>query len=565
MTESIESPTALLARPLVSLAGCFLAGAGCGLRLGLEPGVVLSVALPAFTLGLVFWKFGTRRRAMNVVAQGAILLAVFWGAWARSAVWTVPQHRFERELGGVAPEVRVEVVGTVWSDTVTSVARRSGQPVQRFVLRVERFNPVGKNPSSRNALLEVVLFGAKGGRFPAYGERWQLRGRIERDAQAAGGATRTLNQMPRLLADGWHSRFISAGHGLWLKARCLEARRAAARALARGIESDPQAVGVMKAMLLGYRAELPRETRELMTATGIMHIFAVSGSHVAVIAVILQGLLRSMRLTRDRWVFVMAPLLASYAIATGGAASAVRACIMAVLFYLGPAVGRRQDAASAVALAAILIVGWNPGQLFEPGFIMSFVVVLGLIIMWPVGRTLLEYQWQKLRREPDAPTDFPGMLEEPERRLWRSRVLAFTESLLRRVSSLLVFSTAAWLSSVPLSAYFFQRVSLVSIASNMVAIPLAFLIMLAGALSLTAGSCVEWIGEIYNNAGLALTRLLVLAMQCFDRVPLACVPTPKPSPWLVVVWYLGLGALVLTTYPLVFHRISARAPDENLV
>ena len=362
-----------------------------------------------------------------------------------------------------------------------------------------------------------------------------------------------------LLVNAERSSFLSAGHGWWLKSLCLKARRAAATQLARGIESDPQAVGIMQGILLGYRGELQKETRMLMAETGIMHILAVSGSHVAVIAILLQGVLRSLRVMRDRWVFVLAPLLAAYAIATGGAASAVRACVMATLFYLGPALGRKQDAVSAVALAAIVIVGWNPGQLFEPGFIMSFVVVLGLIVLWPVGRTLFERLWAKVWPEFDVPTDFPGMLEEPEPVPWHRRLFRPVAALLRHASSLLVFSAAAWLSSVPLTAYFFQRVSLISVAGNMVAIPVAFLMMLAGALSVVTGFCVEWVGETFNNGGLALTRLLVAAMQCFGRLPLACIRTPKPSPWMAAVWYLGLGAVAFMTYPLVRKRAGMEA------
>ncbi|MCX7590384.1 MAG: ComEC family competence protein, partial [Kiritimatiellae bacterium] len=460
-----------------------------------------------------------------------LLVSVFAVGWGRARTWSgaVPSFGSYGSSAGITYQP-AEELGTVASDPELQPGRTEGRVVCRFLFRAEK-----------SGLIQVVCSGAVGQRFPAYGERWLLKGRIgEPDGGRQGEGAWDGGQCT-FWVDLWRSRFISAGHGSWIKHRCLEIRRAAARQLARGIEDDSRVVGILRGLLLGYRWEVEKGVRDMMVATGILHILAISGTHVAVIAMFFQVLLRSLRISRDRWFFLLAPVLATYTIATGAAPSAVRACIMAILYHLAPAIGRRGETSCATALAALVIVWWNPSQLFTPGFVMSFVVVLGLIILWPLGRSLIVMMWRTVLPCEEFPSDLPGMLTVPEPMTRWKIVVWRLKSLLDRTVSLFAFSCAAWLASAPLSAFFFGKVSLVSVVSNMVAIPLAFLAMLSGCLSMTLGPCVDWLGEVFNNAALLFVRVLVAITGWLARIPFAVVKTGRPSLFAVGVWYLVLG------------------------
>ena len=343
------------------------------------------------------------------------------------------------------------------------------------------------------------------------------------------------------------SERLSALPGTGLARQCLATRRNAARLLSIGIEDFPQPVALLRALLLGYRSELRGEMRDLFAAVGTLHIFAISGLHVGIFCSLIIFVLSVLAIPRTHWVLFLAPILIAYTFATGGRSSAVRACVMAIIYFAAPLCWRKADALSALALAALLIVLVKPDQIYSLGFVYSFTVALGLILLYPVMDALLNALirgtaslWPGREGGPEAPPLFweqDNMYVGPEPK-HRPRVRAVVHA----VASLVTLSWAAWLTSVPLTAYFFGRFSPIALVGNVLVIPLAFLVVVTGCLSLVAGSFFLVAAELFNHTNLALMSLLVQLMQWLGKVPGGSPQIPKFALWPLVAWYLVLGA-----------------------
>jgi competence protein ComEC len=327
-----------------------------------------------------------------------------------------------------------------------------------------------------------------------------------------------------------------------------ESRRRAADSLSSGIEHAPHAVAVLRAMVLGYRSELPYELRSLFANSGTVHIFAISGLHVGILAALLTAVLPLSRIPRPHWGWVLGPALILYTHISGASPSAMRACVMSLLFFAGPLLGRKPDALSALSAAAIGLLAVDPLQLAQLGFLFSFACVIALLTLSPLLRRFCQ------PRERDESTAFDDLVH---RAMLASGTVVETvdappakhRSLcwLRGVATAsLSVSLAAWVASAPLTALYFGRLTPIAILGNLFAIPLATGIVLCGSLSLVGGLITPWLSVTFNCAALALVELLIRLTRQTVMLPGAVFAVEPWPPWVVLLWYLAaLGLTVL--------------------
>jgi len=151
--------------------------------------------------------------------------------------------------------------------------------------------------------------------------------------------------------------------------------------------------GLAAAILLGDRDELPREQIDAYVETGTVHLLAVSGLQVSILA---AGLFFGLRLgwLRRRWgLAVVAILTIIYALMTNAEPPVVRAAILVVAFCVALASNRKADSINILALAGLVVLLLNPADLFRVGPQLSFLAVATLI--WFA-------RWQKRHVAPDA-------------------------------------------------------------------------------------------------------------------------------------------------------------------
>ncbi|MCR5183247.1 MAG: ComEC/Rec2 family competence protein [Opitutales bacterium] len=167
---------------------------------------------------------------------------------------------------------------------------------------------------------------------------------------------------------------------------------------ARERESD-----VLVAMMFGERGRLPEIEKENFQLTGTMHIFAVSGLHVAIVALLLSWAGTALRLRERPRIFLILLLSWAYVQLAGGVPSATRAWMMICFYYVGKSLGRGNYTVPAIALVALLNLWMEPRLLRDLGFQLSYSVVIGIFLYGiPLEKRLLG--------SVNAPFGLPGKL-----------------------------------------------------------------------------------------------------------------------------------------------------------
>ena len=150
-----------------------------------------------------------------------------------------------------------------------------------------------------------------------------------------------------------------------------------------GIEEDEYAVAA--AILLGYDDSLPHELRQKYVAAGAMHILCVSGLHVGVVFMVFSYMLFFLddRKGKQRVVkqFILLFLIWFYAMLAGLAPSILRATIMLSFVIIGNIINRKGVLLNSLAASAFILLCMNPSNLFDIGFLLSYVAVIGIVVL----------------------------------------------------------------------------------------------------------------------------------------------------------------------------------------
>lgn len=281
----------------------------------------------------------------------------------------------------------------------------------------------------------------------------------------------------------------------------------------------PEHGALARALLLGDKSMMTDEEYAAFTDAGIVHLLAVSGLHVSVLAEALRLLLRKLfRFSRKAAYWTVLPLLALYAALTGFPASILRAIICFALLDAAPLLSRNGDKLTGLSVAFLLLCCIKPLSLFDAGFQLSFSAMLGLCLIAPVLASALT---------PAA------MLRTPLRRaLWAPMLTVCT-------------SLSASIGTLPAAANLFGTLTFWSLAANILAIPLTSALMPALLLSLL------WDGAaIPTNWGLiALERIALW----FGSLPETLqIPLPR------MAWGF------LAVYALIVLICCAQTPIERM-
>lgn len=217
------------------------------------------------------------------------------------------------------------------------------------------------------------------------------------------------------------------------------------------------------AVLLGRRDLLSKTTTRDFARSGISHILALSGLHLALISGFLEIILRKLYVPRIVRCFVNIPFMLIYTAMTGFAMSAVRAAVMLTIFYLCFIFGRSSDSLTTVAIAGFLIVFLSPSSIADCGFIMSILSTFGIIIISPYLS-----RFMKNRRSD-------------------TKIKTFLKRCSRFVVSSLAITLAANIAVLYYTWSMFGQLSLAAPLANLIVTPVVAIQLAAAALYLLFG------------------------------------------------------------------------------
>ena len=328
---------------------------------------------------------------------------------------------------------------------------------------------------------------------------------------AANGVAATF-----VVRGGENVRIIEPSGGSWVMQNLVAPARSAVLRIADSTIGGEEGE-FLKGLLIGERGGIPPETMQAFVTSGVAHVLAVSGSNVAVVALMLAFLADLLRLPRALRTIMMAAGLLFYMQLSGNQPPVVRATIMALTFLLGRVLQRRPGALNTLGLSALLILAHDARQLFDVGFQLSFCAVFGIIHLYPRADA-----WISLLHA----------------RRWWSRAGA---GILR----VCAVSLTATLGTLPLTAAWFGRVSVIGVLANIPVVPATGLSVVLGTAGLVGSAFSGWSASAFGALNSVILHWTIECARLAAAVPHASMDAYRFPPSAVVAFIAGVG--------LVFH------------
>jgi competence protein ComEC len=293
--------------------------------------------------------------------------------------------------------------------------------------------------------------------------------------------------------------------------------------LAEGIVASMkgEAAGVLVSLLLGDRKGLGKETRDAFARSGTIHVMAISGLHLMVLASALFFALWALGAGVRTRAFCIILFAAFFAVLTGLREPVVRAALMTSAYFGADLAGRKRCGPSALALAGGAILIFRPNALLEPGFQLSFAAVLSIGILAPrIAQRLLGGLYLEKR------------LTGGELGLGKRFRLAAGRSA--------AVSLAAWAGTAPIVLVHFNILTPVAVLANLLVIGPLFLLLVSGFLMLPVWALGISAG---GPAGAPLTLLsdvLCFLVRGLAQLPASHVHLPSPPWWALGLYYAGI-------------------------
>ncbi len=278
--------------------------------------------------------------------------------------------------------------------------------------------------------------------------------------------------------------------------------------IGNSMSGEPAAI--LQALLVGLRGEISDETEQAFIDSGAIHVLAVSGLHVGYISLAIWVITGFLRLPLKPRVIVTVVVLAMYVLVVDIKPSVLRAVIMASLVLISKGWERQINVYNSLAAAAFIQTLIDPLQLFDMGFQLSFMAVFSIVYIY--------------RR-------FDQLLPEK----FKKRVYAY--AWLRYIFQMFLVSLAALLGTVPITIFYFQRIPIISMVSNLVVIPLVGIIGALGFAQVILGTVWGWFNIAYGEVETLLITVLRKIVAFFSNIPGAYFSVAQISLGMLLLLY----------------------------
>jgi len=282
--------------------------------------------------------------------------------------------------------------------------------------------------------------------------------------------------------------------------------------------NDPEA-SLLAGILLGVDTGLTKDLQNAFKNTGTAHIIAISGFNIAIIAGIFFSIFKNIFGERRGVLFAILAI-AFYTFLVGADAAVVRAAFMGSISLWARQIGRRNNGLNALAIVALIMTILNPLVLWDVGFQLSFFATLGLI----------------LYAEPFS--NFTGNLI--------SKITKSDNSTLTQIiNDNVILTFAAQLTTIPIMAYQFKRISLISFIANPFVLFVQPAVMIIGGLAVSVSLIFQPLGQLIAWFAWPFSAYTIRIVELFNKVPHGSIYLGDSSLWVVSGFYIALFAVTL--------------------
>ncbi|MEY4088626.1 MAG: hypothetical protein RJB55_897 [Verrucomicrobiota bacterium] len=294
-------------------------------------------------------------------------------------------------------------------------------------------------------------------------------------------------------------------------------------------EKRPELAALLRGMMLGEKHEISEERQAVFMRSGTMHLFAISGLNIGVIAIALQALLALTRMPQGPRFAAATILLWVFVDITGGSPSAVRAWLMTTFVQAAFVLHRPGNVLAAIAASAAATMLVAPLEVFSTSFVMSYAIVLALLLLGLPLAGRWQCGWKPWRHIPEVAWT-----------RWQTGVAAAWAW----TSGAMAIGLATSLVSVLTGIQYFQLITPGALIANLALIPAAVGVTVAGFASLLFGLCgLEWGAILANHAAALLLLLIERGLQVGVELPGAYFVARYTTDW---TGPLALTALIAT-------------------
>lgn len=290
----------------------------------------------------------------------------------------------------------------------------------------------------------------------------------------------------------------------------FEMKHAFERALEK-VFVEPQGA-LAEGILLGEKRGMSEELNHAFIVSGLVHVVVLSGYNISIVA---EWVMRAfVFLPKTLGLSLGGVAIVLFAALTGGSATAVRACIMALIAILGRYLERPNDALRALLAAVVVMVLWNPlSTLYDPSFILSVLATFGLITISPAVENKLPFLSEKFG-----------------------------------LRSIAASTIAVQIFVLPALLYFTGVLSFVSLPANIVALPVVSLAMLLSFVSGLLALVHPLLAFVPGVAADLLLRWMILVAEVATAIPFLSTIIAAYPAWVAAICYIPLTAFAILLF-----------------
>lgn len=279
----------------------------------------------------------------------------------------------------------------------------------------------------------------------------------------------------------------------------------------------------LKGLVTGDRSDISRDTKSDFINAGVMHLIAVSGLNVGYIILFITLFLSALRIPLIPRILITILILIFYCIFTGNSASIMRATVMGIIFLISFLIERKINFFNSIGIAAMVILVIDSRQIYDAGFILSFSAVISMVVIYSVFEKVIVKK-------------ISG---------WNIRGKKMT----MYISVLFFTSFAAQIGTLPITASYFGKISLISLLANVIAVPAANLSLAIGFLQIIIALFSDFLSSFPAEVNNLLLHVQLKFINWCASVKFSFVHIPAFSSVYIVLFYLSLFLLIISKTP----------------